>query len=438
MSKLFCNPFARTIYFFALTMAVAACGGHTVTPQIPNLGATAARSLSASRIEPSHYTVTDLGTLGGGFSAGRSLNNRASVTGISQAGNDLTCCDVFLWRDGVMRNLGNDGTLGSTTNEDHGINDRDQIVGWLEPRVSDPNREHFCFQPENSICIPFVWRSGVFTHLQILNGHNANAFAINASGMIVGAAEGARDTSCPPPQVYHFAAVLWSNHGAITVLPPVSGDSDAQPFAINDRGDAAGTSGSCTAGPIRAVVWRNGSPSVLPSLGGATFNIALAINNKGDAAGQSDLPGDATHHAVLWHNGAVTDLGTINGLPASLANATNDRDQVVGFSQDLDGSNTVAELWQNGGTWDLNKLIPPHSGLFLIEALDINNRGEITGYALDSKTQSIHGFLLTPSQRNTFAQPGFANGMTDAVLPADVQATVRELTQNRFWHRRVQ
>lgn len=429
---------ARTITLVAAVVcgnALAACNGHTVPPQNPIAGSAATRSLDTSQTNRPQYTVTDLGTFGGGFSSGESLNNRGAVTGVSRTGDAFTCCSIFLWSDGVLHNLGKGGYVGTLTNEDHGINDRNQIAGWLEPNSADPDQEHFCFQFENNVCLPFVWRNGVYTVLPIFGGHNANAAAINSNGTIVGAGEAARDSTCPAPQVYHFAALLWSNRNAVSVLPPAGTDPDAQATAINDRGEAAGTSGSCTAGPIRAVLWRNGAVTVLPSLGGAIFNIAFAINNKGDAAGQSDLPGDTTHHAVLWRNGSVTDLGTIDGLPVSLANGMNDNDQVVGFSQSPDGSDTVAELWQNGVTWDLNTLIPGNSGLFLIEALDINNQGQITGYALVSKTQEIHGFLLTPSQRNTSGQPGGAHGMKTLSLSADLQATLRKLTRNRFWYR---
>jgi probable HAF family extracellular repeat protein len=430
MFEMIANPRARTTAFAVGVIALAACGGRGMTPQASISSATARTSLNASVNAP-HYTVTDLGTLGGGFSAGRALNDSGSVTGLSRTGDDFTCCETFLWIRGVIHSLGKDGGIATTTNEDHGINNRDQIVGSLEPRVVDPDQEHFCGQVEPDVCLPFAWRNGAFTVLPILDGHNANAVAINSSGVIVGAAEGARDTSCPPPQVYHFAAVRWSASGAISVLRPAEGDPDAQPAAINDRGDAAGASGSCTAGAIRAVVWRNGTPTVLPGLGGV-FNIAFSINNKGDAAGQADLPGDATHHAVLWHNGAVTDLGTINGLPVSLANAMNDHDQIVGFSQNQDNSDTTAELWQDGRTWDLNNLIPPDSGLFLVEALDINNRGQITGYAV-TQSQETHGFLLTPSRGN--ASPSRGAATRNIVLSPSAQAMVRQYTQNRFWHR---
>jgi len=91
----------------------------------------------------------------------------------------------------------------------------------------------------------------------------------------------------------------------------------------------------------------------------------------------------------------MTDLGTLPGRPVSLANAINNTGQVVGFSQAPNGNNTVAWLWQNGLMTNLNTLIPPRSPMFLIEALGINNRGQIIGYGSLPNGQVL-GYLLTP------------------------------------------
>ena len=45
---------------------------------------------------------------------------------------------------------------------------------------------------------------------------------------------------------------------------------------------------------------------------------------------------------------------------------------------------------------DLNTLLPAGSPLFLIQALEINDRGQIAGPALVIATGEIHGFLATP------------------------------------------
>jgi probable HAF family extracellular repeat protein len=148
------------------------------------------------------------------------------------------------------------------------------------------------------------------------------------------------------------------------------------------------------------VLWQHGVPTDLGNLGGESGNIAFDINNRDQVVGQSNLPNDTAHHAFLWQKGEMIDLGTILGLPVSLANGINNKGQVVGFSQDLNGdfSSTVAWIWQYGVMTDLNTLIPTHSPWFLIEALGINDRGQIAGPAFNISTGDFHGYLLTPCE----------------------------------------
>jgi probable HAF family extracellular repeat protein len=192
--------------------------------------------------------------------------------------------------------------------------------------------------------------------------------------------------------------VLWQN-GQARELPPFPGDPDAVATAINDNGQAVGTSGTCvgvaTGAAAHALLWQDGKPIDLGNLGNPFGNIAFAINNRGQIVGQAGVPGKPYHLAFLWQHGTMTDLGTLPGRPVSLANAINNTGQVVGFSQDPNGNNTVAWLWQNGVITSLNTLIPPGSPMFLIEALGINNRGQIIGYGSLPNGQVL-GYLLTP------------------------------------------
>jgi probable HAF family extracellular repeat protein len=59
---------------------------------------------------------------------------------------------------------------------------------------------------------------------------------------------------------------MWE-HGVIEELPILRGDQDANPIAINDRGQAVGWSGICRM-PLHAVLWQDGILTDLGTLGG--------------------------------------------------------------------------------------------------------------------------------------------------------------------------
>jgi probable HAF family extracellular repeat protein len=347
------------------------------------------------------YTITDLGTLGGTFSQANGINNRGWVTGFSTPPGDAVL-HAFRWQNGVITDLGTLGGPNSATPDDnHLLSERGTVVGFSDTSVPDPNGEDFCafitgFGNTTNTCLPFVWRDGVMKPLPLLGGNNGMANAVNNRGEVAGVAE--NDTPDPnrgPPLVLHFEPVIWIS-GQAEQLPTIQGDQDGLANSVNDNAQAVGFTGPCF--PVHAVLWQKGKAIDLGNLGGAESNIAIDINNKGQVVGVSDLAGDTTHHAFLWQNDVMSDLGTILGLPVSLANGINNKGQIVGFSQDLNGdvSSTVAWLWQNGVMTDLNTLIPPDSPWFLIEALGINDRGQIAGPAFNTSTGDFHGYLATP------------------------------------------
>jgi probable HAF family extracellular repeat protein len=307
------------------------------------------------------------------------------------------------------------------------LNSRGEIAGFSDTPNPDPNGENFCGFGTNLICLPFVWQKGVMTPLPTLGGNNGSALGINDQGQIVGQAEGPNSDPCSPFAL-EVKAVIWRDGQIQQVLPPLGG-SAAVASALNDNGQAVGLAG-CITGNVYAVLWQHGMPIDLGSLGGVIGNLPSGLNNRGQVVGQSDLPGDTTHHAFLWQNGVMSDLGNLPGLPQSVSNGINNHGQVVGFSQDANGddSSSVAFLWQNGILTDLNTLIPADSPWFLMEALGINDRGQIAGFMSNTLTGEVHGFLLTPVQ-GTESSPPAAQRSTSrrplVVLPENVRQMLR-------------
>jgi probable HAF family extracellular repeat protein len=125
----------------------------------------------------------------------------------------------------------------------------------------------------------------------------------------------------------------------------------------------------------------------------------------------------------------MADLGTLPGIPGSLATGINNKGQVVGFSDDFNG-NTVALLWQNGGMTDLNTLIPADSRLFILEALGINDRGQIAGYAFNTTTGEVHGYLATPVPGSNAR--GETSKRAKVVLPEKVRKMLRQRMAQRY------
>jgi probable HAF family extracellular repeat protein len=80
----------------------------------------------------------------------------------------------------------------------------------------------------------------------------------------------------------------------------------------------------------------------------------------------------------------------------SEAYGINEARQVVGVSCDADQVDCRAVVWNNGNIpTDLNDFKGSYSG-FLALAKDINNKGEITGRAIDPNTGALTAYLALP------------------------------------------
>jgi len=392
---------------------------------------------------PQQYVVKDLHTLGGTASVAVGVNGKLWVNGSSFLSGNQTS-RAFLWRNGVMSDLGTLG--GPNSSSTFPLNDRGEVAGYSDTTSPDPNGENFCQFFSSLVCQPFLWRDGVMTPLPTLGGNNGQALEINNRGQAAGNAENTtRDPTCVAPQVLQFKPVIYEK-GGIQELPTFAGDTDGFANAINDSGQVVGASGNCATPDLHALLWQpRGGPVAqnegerfsvtnLGSLGGTASNSPQDINNKGHVVGVSSLS-DGTLHAFLWtRENGIQDLGTLQpGDLATLGFAINSKDQIVGTSIDANG-NAHAFLRQGGVMTDLNTLIPAGSPLFLLDAFAINDRGDIVGDAFDVNTGEFHAYLATPCDAENAenegcrATPGRADPRqgSKVVLPDNARRLLRQ------------
>ena len=357
------------------------------------------------------YTVIDLGLVGNTPGQPYFIRNNGLVSGAATtSGGNM---HAVLWYQGQKFDIATPG-LGGPNSTAFGVNESAQAVGQAESSVK--NAEDFCgFNaygfPSSTACLPFFWQDGVMTKLPTLGGDNGYASMINNRGEVAGIAETTRTDPTPGCPVHQFAPVVWEN-GTIHELPTYPGDSDGVAASINDKGEVAGASGTCSSfNPNtglylvenHAVVWEDGVVTDLGNLGGeggVAGNHACALNNKGQVVGHSDLTNDTTFHGFLWtRETGMRDLGTLQGDSASLALGINDEGEVVGQSIGPNFSTLRAFLWQKGTMTDLNTLVAANPGKLSLQlAESINSRREIIGVAVDGAGNS-HGFLAIPKRR---------------------------------------
>ena len=388
----------------AALVVTAACADAPSSPDQSK--STAPNALDAgtasSAVQLPHYAITDLGTLGGPFSIAYDVTNSGRVVGTAAVAEGYH--HAVYWENGVIHDV---GSLGGLNAEAGGRAVGGQLAIISETASQDPLGENFCGYGTGLVCAAATWDHGELTQLPTLGGTNAAALQSGPAGLIVGVAEdGVADESCIPPQKTHFQAVVW-DRGEIHELPPLPGDEVGAALRINDRGQAVGTSGPCSATSyggfvlgVHAVLWDQGRPVDLGSPGDGLVTVAADVNDRGAVIGSASFA-DGSQHAFLWtREGGIRDLGLMSSDPADAVNTAfeiNDRGQMVGASCDVTGQICRGYIWQNGVMTDVNELLPQDSPLYVILATAINDAGQIAGLAIDLGTGEAHAFLAKPA-----------------------------------------
>jgi probable HAF family extracellular repeat protein len=350
------------------------------------------------------YRVSDLDSLGGTSSAGNSINDRSWVAGYSRLTGDQTR-HAALWRHRQHHSILDLGTLGGPNSSVtwNVKNTEGIIVGISQTANPEPLGEAWSSAAFYSgpysvgyINLGFVWENGQMRGLpNFPGGDNGFTTGANNLGQVVGWAENdVHDPTCVSPQVLQFRPAVWDlgPPDQIHDLPLVPGDTSGAATAINDNGQIVGISGICDQAVGRhtarhAVLWENGGVTDLGNLGALWWNTPTAINQQGDISGFAGAPNDPDGNflqAFIWTvEGGMQPLGFLPGDVHSEAYGINERRQVVGLSCDADG-NCRAFIWENGVMRDLNDFKQPGFSARLETAKDINDKGEITGRAIDA------------------------------------------------------
>ncbi len=363
-----------------------------------------------------HGVLTDLGALpgAGNGSASGAINARGWVAGQSENGaidpaTGLPEVRAVFWgKNGEITDL---GTLGGNWSLATTLNNRGQVVGFATNAIPDP----FSLFLGGTQTRAFLWQNGVLQDLGTLGGPDAMALYVNQRGQVAGISytNAIPNPTTGIPTLHPF---VW-DHGKMTDLGTLGGtfsgafgpDGAEGGMIINERAQVIGISTLADDQTYHPVLWDHGTPTDLGTLGGDN-GTAIWLTETGEVVGEADLPTSppgctgltCIHHGFLWKNGVMTDLGSLGTDPCSRALMMNSRGQIVGATIAVCGDLTThAFLWENGGPMvDLNTLIPASSGVFLNEADNVNERGEIVASGLpagcDDRFACGRIFLLIP------------------------------------------
>ena len=326
------------------------------------------------------YAIIDLGHLGNPHTtAGRQINDAGEVTGWAKYDPESASTHAFIWRNGLIRDL---GVVSSCCSLGFGINEDGQVVG------------------ESTVATSFVRMASVwpvsgnpFT-LGAFDNDESQAYDSNEMGQVVGYSDLPSGSE---------RAFLWQDD-VMYDLGTLGGDY-SNGWSINNAGEVVGEA-SDSSGKVRAFLYRDSVMSALASISSDTDSVGYAINENSVIAGLAsvDTGGD---RAVLWMDGVPQILQQAANA-SSGAWGMNDLNHAVGVIT-LSGDRTAC-AWINGQELVLRDHLPPNSKWTELDfAWDINNSGMISGdgeYPPYTGAFDSRGWVMVPvTPTFSLAQP---------------------------------
>jgi probable HAF family extracellular repeat protein len=227
---------------------------------------------------------------------------------------------AFVWQDGAMSDLGTLGGFFSAGSEATAVNNAGQVVGGSYG-IHSGGHHHGLHS--HRISHAFLWQNGVMTDLGTLGGKSSYANAVNDAGEVVGSA------ALRHSREFGTHAFLWSN-GAMTDLGTLGG-VDSFATGINNQGQVVGYSYTGT-GYTHAFVWQGGVMTDLNSLlsngAGWTLSDATAVNQAGQIVGYGTTPDGLIHAFLLTPDPSPAGAGRFR-IDVSLAQAAGPRPIVL-------------------------------------------------------------------------------------------------------------
>jgi probable HAF family extracellular repeat protein len=290
-------------------------------------------------LELAAITVTDLGTLPGGFpTKAHGINGSGTVVGGSSVSGSGDTRAVRWTLGGQIPSIEDLTTVaafpgGTTSSLAHDVNSSGLIVGTMEIGGSRHG---------------FLLSGSSVTDVGALSGAiHTVARGLNAAGQVVGESGG--------------RAFLWTAASGIQELPSLPGGGS--PFGglvssaadINSTETVVGYSYD-TAGVQHAVRWvAAGGSWTIQKLSNSDFAAGEDVNDGGDIVG-SRRTASGRAHAYLWPaGGGSTDLGTLGG-GVSVAYGINSQQHVVGWSYTRTGVQRAFRWTPAGGMQNLGTL----------------------------------------------------------------------------------